>query len=225
MPKLGIVGGTFNPIHMGHLLMAEAALDQLQLDQVIWVPAYHPPHRSPTDLVGISHRVAMIKAAIASHPAFVLSTVDLDRSTPSYAINTFTDLQQHYPQSQWHWILGLDAFQTLPQWYRRHELIQQCTWLVAPRFSTQPNSQATEEKSTPLTTTQLCAEVAQALLQQKLEIHWQVLQMPLFEVSSSLIRHYRYDAKQFPEENHRRSIRYLVPEAVFAYINQENLYI
>ncbi|MDX2212063.1 MAG: nicotinate (nicotinamide) nucleotide adenylyltransferase [Oculatellaceae cyanobacterium bins.114] len=224
MPKLGIVGGTFNPIHLGHLLMAETALHQLQLDQVLWVPTYHPPHRSPTDLAAVSHRVAMIKAAIASHPAFALSTVNLDRPTPSYAIDLFTELQQHHPQSQWYWILGLDAFQTLPQWYRRHELVQQCSWLVAPRFLTQPDTQATKSMASP-TTPQLCTQVAQALLQQNLKIHWQVLHMPLFEVSSSLIRQYRRDAKRFPLGNNHRSIRYLVPDAVFAYINRENLYI
>ncbi|MBD2460837.1 nicotinate (nicotinamide) nucleotide adenylyltransferase [Oscillatoria sp. FACHB-1407] len=215
MPKLGILGGTFNPIHLGHLLMAEAALDQFQLDQVIWVPAHHPPHRSPTDLAEVAHRVAMVQAAIASHPAFVLSTVDLGRSTPSFAIDTLTDLQQHYPHSQWHWIVGIDTFQTLPQWYQRHDLVPQCYWLVAPRFQVGSILQATEVEEALLTTT-LCTRVAQTLLEQQLEVHWQVLQMPLVEISSSLIRQYRRD---------RRSIRYLVTDNVLDYIEQKNLYL
>lgn len=209
MPNLGILGGTFNPIHWGHLLMAEAALDQGKLDQIIWVPAHHPPHRSLSQLVDVSHRIEMVRRAIAPHPAFQLSTVDCDRPSPSYAIDTLTDLQHQYPHSQWYWILGLDAFQTLPQWYRRPDLVPQCQWLVAPRPFHDSVSPVPLSSMAPYTHT------VDVLAQQGLEVNWQILEMPRNEISSSLIRQYRGD---------RRSIRYLVPDCVFAYINRYDLY-
>ncbi len=133
MQRRAILGGTFNPPHLGHLAAAAVALDQAALHQVIWVPAGQPPHRTIERLTTLPHRLEMIRLAIAPYPAFSLSTVDCDRASPSYAVHTLLDLQRQYPASHWYWIIGLDAFQTLPRWYRRLELIPQCTWLVAPR--------------------------------------------------------------------------------------------
>ncbi len=133
MQRRAILGGTFNPPHLGHLAVAAVALDQAALHQVIWVPAGQPPHRTIDPLTKLPHRLEMLRLAIAPYPAFSLSTVDCDRASPSYAVHTLLKLQRQYPASHWYWIIGLDAFQTLPRWYRRLELIPQCTWLVAPR--------------------------------------------------------------------------------------------
>ncbi|HEY9619048.1 MAG TPA: nicotinate (nicotinamide) nucleotide adenylyltransferase [Crinalium sp.] len=215
MAKLAILGGTFNPIHWGHLLMAEAALDQYGLDRVIWVPSYHPPHRSPLDLVDIAHRLAMVRLAIRDHPAFVLSTVEGKRQGMSYAIHTLTDLSQEYPNSEWYWIIGLDAFQSLPRWYRRHDLAAQCRWLVAPRWEKSAGGDRYPPPEAESAKADSAKVVAQQMTEQGIELCWHPLTMPRIEISSSLIRQYCGD---------RRSIRYLVPDAVLDYITAHNLY-
>ena len=133
MQRRAILGGTFNPPHLGHLAVAAVALERAGLQQVIWVPAGQPHHRTIDRLTKLPHRLEMLRLAIAPYPAFSLSTVECDRASPSYAVHTLLKLQRQYPASHWYWIIGLDAFQTLPRWYRRLELIPQCTWLVAPR--------------------------------------------------------------------------------------------
>jgi len=203
MKKLAILGGTFNPIHWGHLLIADTALDQLSLDQVIWVPSSQPPHRNRNTLVDITHRIAMVREAIAAHPAFTLAPIDLEDESKSYAIDTYRNLQATYPSSQWYWIIGLDAFQTLPRWYRYQELTNQCIWLVAPRSCGLVDAASR------------CQQVAQQITEQGNALRWQLLKMPRVEISSSLIRQYCGD---------RRSIRYLVPETVYIYIVLHHLY-
>jgi nicotinate-nucleotide adenylyltransferase len=205
MPKKAILGGTFNPIHWGHLLMAETALVQLALDQVIWVPARRPLHKASSNLADFEKRMDMVKLAIASHPHFMLSTLEQNSST-SYAIDTFLDLQRLYPDTLWHWIIGFDAFQSLPRWYRRHDWIERCIWLVAPRW---------EKKEIGQGEIAHCQHVAQKLSAEAIELQWQLLDMPLIGLSSGLIRHYCRD---------RRSIRYLVPEPVRHYILEHDLY-
>jgi len=206
MQRRAILGGTFNPPHMGHLEIASTALEQAALQQVIWVPAGCPPHRALDSLPEHHHRLEMIRRAIAPYPAFSLSTIECDRPSASYAIYTLGELQRQYPTSQWYWIIGLDAFRTLPRWYRRLELIPSCTWLVAPR--------AIEAVIDPAFTS-LCQQVTQQLISQQIEIQWQLLEMPLVAVSSSLIRQ-RY--------GDRHPIHPLVPTAVQDYIQQHQLY-
>jgi nicotinate-nucleotide adenylyltransferase len=223
MQKIGILGGTFNPIHWGHLLMAESALEQAALDQVIWLPMNASPHKAQQDDVGFEHRLVMVQQAIAKHPAFTASAIEADRTGPSYAIATLKDLQKLHPQTQWFWIVGLDTFQTLPRWYGRQELVEACTWLVAPRpkASADQCGKAGDFNTTHRTsdstdsTAIACKHVADALAAQSLQIRWQVLQMPIMEISSSLVRQYCRD---------RRSIRYLVPESVRIYLLAHQFY-
>lgn len=220
MQKIGILGGTFNPIHWGHLLMAESALEQAALDQVIWLPMKTSPHKAQHDDIGFEHRLVMVQQAIAAHPAFTVSAIEADRSGPSYAIATLKDLQKLHPQTQWFWIVGLDTFQTLPRWYGRQELVEACEWLVAPRPGTIADQCNKTNDCDAIygasdSTAIACQDVAAALADQSLQIRWQVLQMPSVEISSSLVRQYCRD---------RRSIRYLVPEAVRIYLLAHQFY-
>jgi nicotinate-nucleotide adenylyltransferase len=213
MQKLAIFGGTFNPIHWGHLLIAETALDQVSLDRILWVPAYRPPHKQSRDmLLSYDHRLEMVRQAVADHPQFAVSSVEKEQPGHSYAIDTLRTLQQLYSRPnvavQWYWIVGLDAFQALPHWYGYRELATRCTWLVAPRPRPATATQAEEEKSS-------CEVVAQGLAAQSIEIQWQMLQMPIMAISSSLIRAYCRQG---------RSIRYLVPESARHYILTHGLY-
>ena len=206
MGKMGIFGGTFDPVHWGHLLIAQSALSQMGLEQVIWVPNYpHYKQASPFE-----HRLEMVARAIASNPAFTTFSSPDDRSTGSYAIQTLIELQAAYPNTDWYWIVGLDTFQTLPGWYRRQEIATACNWIVAPRLGSIVQNEAA------IAPNHSAGEfVAQQLAAQGIDIKWQVLQMPIIGVSSSLIRQYCCTS---------HSIRYLVAEPVRIYIATHNLY-
>jgi nicotinate-nucleotide adenylyltransferase len=211
MEKVAIFGGTFDPIHLGHLIVAETALSQLNLDLVIWVPTGHPPHKNGLAYV---HRRAMVELAIANHPAFICSPVEVSPTGTDYAVKTLTALQAIYPQSQWSWIIGKDAFKTLPRWYGREKLIPACNWLVAPRPQS-INTTSSPDQGKSRDEIDCCQEVVRAIASSNLKISWQLLQMPSVGISSSLIRQ---------NCQWQRSIRYLVPEVIEAYITTYNLY-
>ncbi len=211
MQQLAIFGGTFDPIHWGHLLVAETALHQASIEKVIWVPSLNPPHK---EAALFEHRVQMLQLAIKDNPAFTISLIETNRSGTSYAINTLIDLSACYSNSHWYWIVGLDAFQTLPHWYRGHELAQMCDWLIAPRLL--GGETITQSKL-------ICKQVEQQLKEQSITIHWQLLDIPLVGVSSSLIRKFCRD-NFVNTKGIRQSIRYLVPESVRSYIINNNLY-
>jgi len=200
LKKVGILGGTFDPVHLGHLLIAETALQQFNLDQIIWVPTYQSPHKTREPLA-FNYRWEMLQGAIADHSAFIASNVDQKRGGISYAISTFNDLQTFYPDVCWYWIVGIDAFQSLPKWRNSFEIASQSIWLVAPR-----NQKSAEA---------IGLTVTNALSKQAVQLQWHLLDMPQIEISSSLIRQYCYEG---------RSLRYLVPEAVSVYIATHNLY-
>lgn len=203
MQKLGIFGGTFDPVHWGHLLIAESAYSQAGLAQAIWVVNPRPHYKQATPF---QHRYEMVKQAIADRPEFAIVSNSDNRNRATYAIQTFQALQAIYPNSYWYWILGLDTFQTLPRWYRRQEIATACEWLIAPRLPL-------DSESIPIRV--LCDRVVQQLAAESIYIRWQMLDLPLVGVSGSLVRQYCRD---------RRSLRYLVPDSVRAYIDTHNLY-
>ncbi|MBE9051684.1 nicotinate (nicotinamide) nucleotide adenylyltransferase [Nostocales cyanobacterium LEGE 11386] len=203
MQQIAIFGGTFDPIHWGHLLIAQTALYQVPLEKVIWVPSLNPPHKKAALF---EHRWEMLQLATRENPAFTVSLVETNRSGTSYAINTLIDLSTVYSNTHWYWIVGLDTFQTLPRWYRGHELAQMCDWLIAPR---QLGGETIAQSEL------ICKQVEQLLRKQSSTIRWQFLNIPLVGVSSSLIR-------KLCREH--RSIRYLVPEPARSYITAHNLY-
>lgn len=210
MQKVGILGGTFDPVHWGHLLIAEAAVSQAGLKQVIWVPTHSPRYKQATMF---EYRWQMVQMAIADNPSFKIAPASVNLTESSYGIQTFIDLNAVYPNNDWYWIIGLDAFTTLPGWYRRQELVGACRWLVAPRL---PSTLKFDRSNAIATHTQLvCEQVVQNLAAQNLAINWQILHLPYLGISSSLIRALCRD---------RLSIRYLVPEAVRLYIEKHRLY-
>lgn len=180
--------------------MAESALEQFGLGQVIWVPSHHPTHKQ-RPLLDFAHRLEMVQQAIADHPKFVASALEHNQRTPSYAHETFAQLYASDPAASWHWIIGVDAFQTLPHWRNSIDFVAQCVWLVAPRNHTIISN--------------IGLEVEKALMDKSVPLRWRPLQMPQIEISSSLIRQYCQIG---------RSLRYLVPESVRVYINTNNLY-
>jgi nicotinate-nucleotide adenylyltransferase len=203
MQQTAIFGGTFDPIHWGHLLIAEAALSQLNLDQIIWVPSANPPNKQAS---AFAHRVEMLKLATRNNPAFTISLIDQERFGKSYSINTLIDLSACHPHTHWYWIIGLDAFQSLPRWYRGQELVQMCDWLIAPRLVSGETIAQSES---------ICKRVEQKFPEKSSTIHWQLLNTPVLTVSSSKIREICRQGDKIDD---------LVPESVRFYITAHNLY-
>ncbi len=196
MKRIGLFGGTFDPIHYGHLRLAEEAREFAQLDQVLFVPAARSPFRLEEPLTEAKHRLAMVRLAIASNPAFAVSEMEIQRGGISYTIETVEALQGEYSEAELFLILGADSLQGFPQWYQAERLAQKVTLLagVRPPY---------DEKS-----------VWQALPDWVCQRTLLVPMTPL-AISASAIR-------QKVRAGH--SIRYLTPDDVIEYIRENHLY-
>ncbi|WP_232695435.1 nicotinate-nucleotide adenylyltransferase [Brevibacillus daliensis] len=146
MKRIGILGGTFDPIHNAHLLIAEQARDNLQLDEVWFMPAYIPPHKQEKrEITGAKHRVQMVQAAIADNPHFLMTSVELNRGGASYTFDTMNQLVKDYPDTRFFFIIGGDMIEMLPKWHRIDELVQHVRFIGFKR----PHSVISETKYTP----------------------------------------------------------------------------
>ena len=134
MTRLGILGGTFNPIHIGHLVAAQRALERLRLDRVIFVPSYLPPHKSARSVIAAEERLALVRRALGGHDRFTVSDLEIRRQGRSYSIDTVKEIQQQYPDvSKMFFIIGRDALSTLDRWKAITELLQRVTFAVVDR--------------------------------------------------------------------------------------------
>ncbi|HEO71759.1 MAG TPA: nicotinate (nicotinamide) nucleotide adenylyltransferase [Candidatus Hydrogenedentes bacterium] len=132
--RIGVFGGTFDPIHNAHVRIAKAAREQAQLDKVLFVVAAQPPHKSGRTLGASSEdRYAMVEAAVAEEPGLEASRVELDREGPSYTAETLDILQQQYPNAALFLIIGLDSLADLPHWRAPEKILTRAHLLVAPR--------------------------------------------------------------------------------------------
>lgn len=196
--KRGIVGGTFDPPHLGHLVMAEAARTQLGLEEVIFMPAAQPPHKQGQTISSLTHRLAMVRHAIADHEQFTLSTFEATREGLNYTTETMRLLRQEWGnQVELFFIMGLDSLIDLPKWYQPQQLIQLVRLAVIARPGYQANMD-TLEYHLPGMTKRLAFAHA-----------------PLIGISST-------DIRKRVEQG--LSIRYLVPSGVEMYIEQWKLY-
>jgi nicotinate-nucleotide adenylyltransferase len=132
--KLGLYGGSFNPIHRCHLIVADAAYRRLGLDVVLFIPTGDPPHKPSSEFIPSAHRLEMVRLAIAPYPYFQLSDIETRRSNKSYSIDTIREIQQRYPpDTQLVFIIGLDAFLELPTWREPEALLSTCDFAVVAR--------------------------------------------------------------------------------------------
>lgn len=221
MQKVAILGGTFDPVHYGHLLMAQIAVGQVALDRVVWAVDRTPPHKSHSVLASFEQRREMVALATAGRPDFGLLPLDTNLSATG-AIDSLLYLQNLYPEAQLYWIIGADAFQTLAKWPRCREIGGLCEWLVAGRETAGVDVglmgrsiDSAGDDDMLVRTQTVCSVVATQMAVRGVQIRWQVLAMPAIEVSSSLIRCYY---------NEGRAIGHLVPKAIETYIMTHQLY-
>ena len=201
---LGVFGGTFDPIHVAHLAVAEAARDALRLRRVLFVPAARPPHKTAQRVTAAPHRLAMVRAAIADNEAFALSTIELERDGPSYTIDTLralavSDASTAADPTGLALILSAEAFADFPTWRDPAGILALATLVVVPREGYPEADPAALARSIP------------AVPQPRLV----VLDGPRMQLSASELR---------ARARAGRSLRYLVPDAVAAYIGDHALY-
>src|SRR5882724_7885500 len=131
--KIGVFGGTFDPVHLGHLILAEQCREQAALDQVLFVPALLPPHKQQQPLTTFALRVEMLALAISGNPAFRIDELEKDRAGPSYTVDTLTQLCQSRPGDDFCFIIGSDTLHELHLWYQPRRILELATLLVVAR--------------------------------------------------------------------------------------------
>lgn len=142
--QIGIMGGTFDPIHTGHLLAAEQAREQAGLDEIWFMPTHIPPHKDRVGLTEARHRLRMVELAVADHPAFRACDLELRREGPSYTVDTVELLLQNHPDCQFSFIIGGDMVSILPKWHRIDELVRMIRFIGLSRPGTQLDMSAYE---------------------------------------------------------------------------------
>ena len=199
MVGLGILGGTFDPVHYGHIQLAQAALDNLGLRQIVFVPAADPPHKQNQAITPAQHRVAMLKLALVNKPAFSVSLVDVDRPGPHYSIEMIALLQQTYQlgPAQSFFIVGADSLIDLPTWHKPEVLLGLCRLVVAHRPGYQPD----------------VAHLAKQLPGLRTSLLW--LEMPETPLSATTVRQKLELGQALTND---------VPPSVWAYIQDHQLY-
>ncbi len=144
--RIGVFGGTFDPIHYGHLVIAEDARVYLQLEIVLFVPARQPPHKPSGSYSAFPHRVRMTELAIADNPHFVLSLLEAERPGPSYTVDTLRQLRTEFgPDAELYFIIGMDSLANITTWHKPAELLTLCRVVVAERAGYSVDLTALEE--------------------------------------------------------------------------------
>jgi nicotinate-nucleotide adenylyltransferase len=217
--RLGLLGGSFNPVHNGHLAIARQTRESLGLDQILFIPTNHPPHKPNSSLAPAQDRYEMVRLAIASDPALALSDVELRRPGKSYSIDTIRLLQQEYgPQTQLFFLIGLDAFLDFPSWRDPLTLLTLCQFVVLSRPGLSFRSLSTVALLPPIPDPSLADLDAERISRIEVPLGMQrliCLKLPPCTVSASDIR--ARIRQGLPAAN-------LLPPLVESYILQHHLY-
>jgi nicotinate-nucleotide adenylyltransferase len=199
--RIGVFGGTFDPVHQGHLILAEQCREQGRLDEVWFVPAARPPNKLDRPLTPFRHRVEMLALAVAGNPAFRIDPLEEDRVGPSYTADTVEELSRRHPDDEFFLLVGSDTLADLPRWHDPLRVVRHAGLLVMAR----PNNPVLP-----------AAELGEGLgLPDPSLLRMEVVETPLIDISSRDLR--RRAAAG-------RSLRYFLPRAVEAYVHEKGLY-
>ncbi|MDG0812070.1 nicotinate-nucleotide adenylyltransferase [Cohnella rhizosphaerae] len=197
MRRIGLMGGTFDPVHIGHLLAAEAAREAADLSEVWFIPTSVPVHKPQPGASGAQRR-ALVETAIAEHPSFRVEAAELDRQGASYTIDTVLELRERYPDVSFYWIVGSDMRDDLPHWRRIEELAELVVFIALER----PGAAGEVAVAEPALPDYLRGRIVRG-------------EMPGIGISSTDIRRRCAEG---------RTIRYMVPERVRTEIERMGLY-
>ncbi len=196
--RIGLFGGTFDPPHVGHLILAAEAQDQLRLERLFWILTPDPPHKQDQTISPLAFRLKLLTAAIEDNPFFELCRVDMDRPGPHYAVDTVQILKNQFPFAKFYYLIGGDSLHDLPTWYQPQRLIQLIEGLgVMRRPGDQVDLRDLEQKI-PGLIAKIC-----------------FIEAPLLEISARQIR------QRIAEG---RAYRYYVPTAVYRLIEESGVY-
>jgi nicotinate-nucleotide adenylyltransferase len=195
--RIGVLGGTFDPIHYGHLAAAEEARAKLNLREVIFVVAGLPPHKLDEEIAPAEDRYAMVELAVASNPHFSVSPIDIDRPGPSYTVDTIALLRQEWTE-EIYFIMGIDSLMEIDTWHQPQRLIQLCRLVAVERPGYEPDLERLEETIPGITA------------------RTEIIDMPEVDISSTDLQ--RRVREGLP-------IKYQVPPEVEEYIYQHRLYL
>ncbi len=196
MKKIGIMGGSFNPIHIGHLILAEHAFEQAGLDKILFMPLKNPPHKDKTTMISDQHRLEMVSLAIEDNPNFELSSLEMERKGTTYTVDTLNILRKENPHIEYYFILGADSFLMMENWKNPKELFELATILVANREDVNKSKLSKHYN----------------YLKKKYGARAIFINMPKMEISSASIRE---------RIKKNKSIKYMLTDKVGEYINDK----
>ena len=199
MPRIGIMGGTFNPIHTGHLIIAQQTLIRLKLDKIWFMPAGNPPHKAAPVIDGELRR-RMVELAIEGNSDFELFDYELKKTRPSYSAMTMTELDEAYPENEFYFIMGADSLMDFHKWYHPEVIFAHTKLVCADRNNISDDMLEAEKKR----------------LETDLGATIYLIDTPQIEISSSDIRDRLKDKPS--------SVRYMLPEGVYDFIIKNHLY-
>lgn len=198
--RIGIMGGTFDPIHMGHLILGEKAYEQFSLDQVLFMPAGNPPHkRNRAGRASDEQRVEMVRRAINGNPHFALSLIEMNEEGYTYTYRTLENLKKEHPDTDYYFIMGADSLFSFPCWNGPEEICRLATLVVAVRDHVDREA--------------LDAQIR--LLTEQFDARIEKLDTPNIDISSKTLRSW---------VDQEKSLRYYVKDSVIQYIEEHNLY-
>ena len=199
--KIGIMGGTFNPIHKGHILLAECAMEQYSFDRIWFMPLGHPAHKSDKELISAKHRIAMVELAIQGRQNYILSTIETERTGNTYTSDTLLELNKKYPEDEFYFLIGGDSLMKFHNWVRPDIISKYAVLVAAGRngYSKEELMQQAERLKDSFGTKTL------------------FLDMPELPISSNEIRMAIRMGKQ-------ETIQSYIPEQVWNYIIQHQVY-
>ena len=199
MKKVGIMGGTFNPIHYGHLFLAEYAYEQIGLDQILFMPSKNPPHKVKPEDITDQQRSDMISLAITDNPHFKLSSMELEREGMTYTADTLSILVKEHPNTEYYFIVGADSLFMMHNWMEPQTIFSLCTIVAASRDNVEKEKLQNQA----------------GYLKRVFSASILLLDMPTIQIASAVIR---------DRIATNKSTRYYLPEAINVYIAENQLY-